>query len=157
MSNPHDEKSEKETGRPTKFTQKLADYICEKIANSSEGLNRLHESEPDKFPHRSTVIRWLAENEAFRDQYARARELQADFIADEIIEIADTCRIGKKTKTVKKGKKTEIEVTEGDMIERSRLQIDARKWKASKLAPKKYGDKPGELEDKEITIRVVEE
>jgi hypothetical protein len=29
----------------------------------------------------------------------------------------------------------------GDTVDRSRLMMDARKWLASKLAPKKYGDK----------------
>jgi hypothetical protein len=74
-------------------------------------------------------------------------------MADQIREIADTCRMGTKT-TIKA---TGTEVTTGDMVDRSRLQIDARKWLASKLAPKKYGDK---LElagdpDRPLSINVV--
>lgn len=59
-------------------------------------------------------------------------------MAAEIIKIADTPVVGIKKKTNEKG---EVETTEGDMIEHRRLQVDARKWAASKLAPKKYGDK----------------
>ena len=65
-------------------------------------------------------------------------QAQADILADEVVDLADTTRIGVKVKTNDKG---EVETTEGDMVERTRLQIDARKWYAGKLAPKKYGDK----------------
>lgn len=69
-------------------------------------------------PALSTLFLWLRDRPEFSDQYARAREEQADFHVDEMIEIADTT----------------------DDPQKARLQIDARKWKASKLAPKKYGD-----------------
>jgi hypothetical protein len=88
-------------------------------------------------PNRATVFRWLASNAEYRDQYARARESQADAIFDEILHIADTPQTGQKTVS----KATGLEITEADMIEHRRLQVDARKWIAGKLAPKKYGDK----------------
>ena len=88
-------------------------------------------------PTASMVYRWLAEYAEFREKYTRAREVQADTLADQILDIANTPVIGTKTVT----KVTGVEVTEGDMIEHRRLQVDARKWYASKLAPKKYGDK----------------
>jgi hypothetical protein len=88
-------------------------------------------------PDKSTIFRWLERHQEFSDQYARAREMQAEALADEITYIADTPMPGIKTKTTDKG----VEVTEGDMIEHRRLQVDARKWIASKLKPKKYGDK----------------
>lgn len=124
-------------GRPTKYTEELIDKICERIATSSDGLHKI--CEDDGMPHAKTVFRWLTESDKteFRDKYARAREIQADLLADEIIRIADESRIGRKTRETKDGTFTET----GDMVERSRLMIDARKWKASKLAPKKYGDK----------------
>jgi hypothetical protein len=55
-----------------------------------------------------------------------------------VVEIADTVREGKKVRISQKDGTTE---EHGDMVDRSRLMIDARKWLASKLAPKKYGDK----------------
>ncbi len=59
-------------------------------------------------------------------------------MAEEIIEISDTPCLGVKTKTLKDGSE---EVTEGDMIEHRRLQVDARKWLLSKMRPEKYGDR----------------
>lgn len=105
-------------GRHSSFTPEIAETICRRIAEG-ESLRAICEDEG--FPSAETVRRWLAsdEHEEFRVQYARAREDQADFYADEIIEIADKAEDAAK----------------------ARLQVDARKWKASKLAPKKYGDK----------------
>jgi hypothetical protein len=74
----------------------------------------------------------------FRERYARARERQADFLAAQVVEIADTVREGKKVKVSQKDGTTE---EHGDQVDRSRLMVDARKWLAAKLAPKKYGDK----------------
>jgi hypothetical protein len=85
-------------------------------------------------PDKSTVMRWLAQNEAFRDQYARARESQADHLAEEILQIADDG--SNDTYQTENG-----EAVNHDVIARSRLRVDTRKWLASKLAPKKYGDK----------------
>ena len=79
----------------------------------------------------------LASDEGIQKAYAAAKDAALDIIAEEIIQLADECRMG--VKTVKK--KTGTETTTGDMVERSRLQIDARKWLLAHLAPKRYGDK----------------
>ena len=68
----------------------------------------------------------------------RERERQADFLAAQVVEIADTVREGKKVRVSAKGGITE---EHGDHVDRSRLMVDARKWLASKLAPRKYGEK----------------
>jgi len=86
----------------------------------------------DDMPARSTVLKWLNDHVDFADQYARAREAQQDTYAEEIIHIADTA------------KDANI----------ARLQIDARKWHASKLAPKRYGDKVDVGVDGQIAITV---
>jgi hypothetical protein len=118
-------------GRPSAFTQEIADEICERLSKGESLRSICATSRDDFMPGRSTVNRWLAENEAFRDQYARAREAQADHFVDEIIEIADQPNV--------------VRGADGEVVEsdpqRDRLRIDARKWVASKLAPKKYGDK----------------
>ena len=105
-------------GRPSDFTQEIADEICEHIA---QGKSVRWICSDEKMPGQTTVYRWLRENDEFRQQYTHARELQAEYYADEIIEIAD------------EAKNEDAQV--------ARLRVDARKWKASKLAPKKYGDK----------------
>lgn len=122
--------------RPSTFNQKIADEICERLADG-ESLRKICLDE--RMPGRRTVLDWLDDDAHlnFRAKYARAREAQADLLAEEIVQIADTPQIG--TKSVSKATGTEI--TEGDMIEHRRLQVLARQWYAAKLAPKKYGDK----------------
>lgn len=122
------------TGRPSSFTVAIGDEICERIAEG-ESLRAICSAA--SMPNKATVFRWLAADETFRDQYARAREAQADALFDEILHIADTPLKGVKTKTTPNG----VETQEGDMIEHRRLQVDARKWMAGKLRPKVYGDK----------------
>jgi hypothetical protein len=86
-------------------------------------------------PSKTTVFKWLGANAVFADQYARAREAQADTLADEITDIADD---GSRDYAASEDGRP---VVDHDHIARSRLRIDARKWIASKLKPKKYGDK----------------
>jgi hypothetical protein len=117
--------------RPSKFTQKLADIICERIADG-ESLRLICQS--DDMPARSSVFKWLSEDKGFSDQYARAREAQADLLADEILSISDDT--ARDTIDTENGERANNE-----WIARSRLRVDARKWLASKMAPKKYGDK----------------
>lgn len=85
-------------------------------------------------------MRWADDDAGpgFRDQYARARDAGMDAIAEEIIELSDECREGRKIKTLPEGKE---EIMTGDMVDRSRLQIDARKWYLSKMAPKRNSDR----------------
>jgi len=71
----------------------------------------------------NTVVVWLREDNDFRSNYARAREEQAHFYCDQITDIAEECP------------------TTNEAVQRARLEIDTKKWKMSKLLPKKYGDK----------------
>jgi len=120
-------------GRPSTFTQEIADKICERIAEG-EGLRRIVLD--DGMPSEKTVYRWLRENADFRQQYAGAREDQAEHFLDEIMEIADDA--SRDTVDTDSG-----EVANTEWIQRAKLRVDARKWAMSKLAPKKYGDKIG--------------
>lgn len=117
------------------YNQYIADKICEAISNSDKGLNAICK-ENSEFPDPATVYRWLNDNEDFCKKYARAREEQADFLSDQIIEIADDS-----SGDLKINKETGEEYLNQEFAQRSKLRVDARKWKASKLAPKKYGDK----------------
>ena len=114
-------------GRPSLFTAELADEICTRLANG-ESLRSICSSDRDDFmPALGTVMRWVVENQAFREQYEAARQIQAETMADEIVSIAD-------------GKGLEGEQLVA-LSARDRLRVDSRKWVASKLLPKKYGDK----------------
>lgn len=117
-----------------KFTIELFDSICDEISQSSRGLVSICK---DKGLNANSFYEWISKDKELGDKYAHARQLQAEYLADEIIEIADTPKTGFKVTQKASG----TEVTEGDMIEHRRLQVDARKWKASKLYPKKYGDR----------------
>ncbi len=46
------------------------------------------------------------------------------------------------------GKGGIMETTTADMVERARLQVDTRKWYLSKLAPKRYGERPDAVDSK---------
>ena len=89
-------------------------------------------------PASSKVFRFLSKQLDFAEQYARAREMQAEAWADEILEIADDGTTDYITRVGRNG--TEYEAVDQEHIARSRLRVDSRKWLMSKLAPKRYGD-----------------
>jgi hypothetical protein len=120
------------TGRPTSYSQIIADAICEEIATTDHSLRRICDAEG--MPSPSTVYLWLGRVLEFSEQYARARERQADVLAGQILEISDD---GSRDIT----QTEDGEVVNHEHIQRSRLRVDSRKWLASKLAPKKYGEK----------------
>lgn len=120
------------SGRPSEFTQQTADAICERIADG-ESLRSICRG--DDMPAKSTVFKWLSQNATFADQYTRARETQADTLFDEILSISDDG-----TNDSYKDEDGNPR-TDHDVIARSRLRVDARKWMAGKLRPKVYGDK----------------
>lgn len=124
-------------GRPSSYTDELADTICEGLIN---GRSLRSICADDDMPGTSTVMRWLASNEQFRDQYARARELQADAIADEILDIADDGSNDWMERHNSDGENIGWQFN-GEAARRSQIRIDARKWMAGKMRPKKYGDK----------------
>lgn len=128
------DRGEAKIGRPSSFTQEMADAICERIADG-ESLRSICGG--DDMPAKATVFRWLAAHESFRDQYARAKEAQAEALADEIVDIADD---GQNDWMERNAEDNAGWVANGEALQRSRLRVDARKWVASKLLPKKYGD-----------------
>ena len=124
----------RKTGRPSLYTDALAAKICARLA---EGETLRAICRDGVMPDKATVLRWLADKKKadFREQYVYAREMQADALFDEALEIADDAS-GDWTED-KDGKK----VLDHENIQRSRLRVDTRKWAAGKMAPKKYGDK----------------
>jgi hypothetical protein len=84
---------------PVGFSEDIAARICGLI---SEGLSLRKIEMKEGMPTKSAVLSWLLQGEAYKangepthpkapflDQYARAREVQADCLADDIISIAD--------------------------------------------------------------------
>ncbi len=91
-------------------------------------------------PSRPTVAKWVVEDtEGFSGQYARAREMGLEELADEALEIAED---GTNDWVERQRRDGSIEtVIDREHVDRSRLRVDARKWLLSKRLPKVYGDK----------------
>lgn len=127
MSNP--------IGRPSKKSLEMLEAICNRLA---EGISLREVCRGEGMPSAGTVCRWLADDPAFQEQYARAKDASADAIAEEILDIADNAS---NDWMERNDPENPGWVANHDHVARSRLRIDARKWLAGKMKPKKYGDK----------------
>jgi hypothetical protein len=124
-------------GRPSAFTQETADAICLLLA---EGLSLREVCRMDDMPSKSMVMRWLNQNESFRDQYARAKAAGIEVLAEDLLDIADDGQNDWMERLGPDGQPAGW-VFNGEAARRSQIRIDARKWLLSKLVPKKYGDR----------------
>ena len=101
--------------------------LCEQI---SEGKSLSTAIKSEGMPSYQLVMLMLRNNPEFRTMYEKAVESRADRLAEEIIELAD---------------QEMPDGLEGPMasawVQQKRMQVDARKWVASKLKPKTYGDR----------------
>lgn len=111
------------------YTDETADQICEHIALGKSLVSWCKADETR--PSYTTVMNWLKASPKFLENYTCAREAQADYIAEEIQDIAD--EIGKD-------------------VQHQRLRVDTRKWIASKMKPKKYGDSTTIKGDKDAPL-----
>ena len=109
-------KPSKKMGRPTGYSKKLVDDICESIV---EGKTIRTIAKEKNFAV-SSFFKWLGEHEYFSEQYAIAKDLQSDIFVEDILDIADS---------------------KNPDVARDKLRVDTRKWIASKLKPYKYGEK----------------
>ena len=126
-------KRPKKLGRPVTYTKKLGDAICARIA---EGESVRHLVKSRNMPSSSTIFRWLLDEKYkdFWEQYEKSRNIQAELMFEELLDIADETE----NDWVKIGKR---KVPNKEMVLRSRLRVDTRKWYLSKVLPKKFGDK----------------
>lgn len=125
-------------GRPSGYSQGIADAICERIA---AGSNLTEICRADEFPTRETIYQWLSKYASFADSYARATRLRADVWAEQIIEISEAS-----------------EHADGPVaVNAARLRVDSRKWLMARLHPRKYGDKLELAGDKDapLTVQVI--
>ncbi len=111
--------------------QRQFDKACERIAG---GESLVEICSKANMPDYSTITRWLAKDDggALRTMYARAREDQADYMADAMM----------------------AESRKGDDVQRSRLIVDTMKWTAAKLRPRVYGDKLDVKHTGDLTIGI---
>lgn len=92
---------------------------------------------PEHLPALKTFLDWVAQDDNLSKHYARACEVRADLMFEEMFEIADDST---NDYMLRKIGNDEVEVENKEVIARSRLRIDTRKWALSKMNPKKYGD-----------------
>ena len=100
------------------YSPELAEKILDRISEG-ESLRRICADEG--MPDRRTVLRWLEADQELATKCARARELQADSIFDELREIAEDGN--------------------PEDVQRAKLRVSTLQWMAAKLAPKRYGEK----------------
>lgn len=131
---PKKAKAKAKTGRKTKLTQNLVDEICYAISTSSKGVATLCK-ENKHWPSDRTIWSWVANNDAFLQRYTRAKEFQADIIAEKAVHTASNK--SNDFYTDAKGN----DIPNSVNVNRDRLIVDTLKWKASVLKPSKYGNK----------------
>lgn len=119
----------------TKLTKELASELFDRIA-SGESIRVVCKS-VEIAP--ITFYRWIDTDEELRAQYARAKELAMEQMAEDIQNISDDSHADEKFITDSNG--NVIPVCNTEFVQRSKLRVDTRKWLMSKLAPKKYGEK----------------
>lgn len=131
-------------GRPSSFTPEIGFCLCEYLM---DGMSLRKACKQPNMPSAVAVIRWLAEGDTFiaqgvehpkaefRKQYAYAREVQADVLFDECLDISDD---NESDSYLDDEGKTIYNL---DHIQRMKLRVDTRKWMVGKLKPKVYGDK----------------
>ncbi len=93
--------------------------VCNLIAQG-QSLRKICKAA--RFPSQQTIDEWILGDKGglMSVEFARAREMAAENRAQEIIDIADDEKLS---------------------AESRRVMIDARKWIASRLLPRVYGDK----------------
>lgn len=125
-------------GRPSKYTKALGEKICKQLA---EGKSLKKIGEASDMPSRITIHSWLFDEnkKEFLIKYNTAINVRTENMFDELNDIADD---GTNDFIERKSKDGEsFTVQNPEVVARSRLRVDTRKWYLSKVMPKKYGDK----------------
>ena len=123
----------KPKGRPTKYTPELAAEIVRRI---SMGESTRSVGRDETMPTESTIRAWaIDDKDGFFAQYTRAVQIRAIGWSEEIIEISDD---GSNDTYIDENGN---ERTNNEIVARSRIRVDSRKWMLSKVLPKVFGDK----------------
>lgn len=122
VDHPLKPKDKRPIGRPAIYKPELAAEFCRRIR---EGRSERSVCKDADMPSEDTIERWEQRDPDFSGQYARAREARAALLVEQSMEIVDG--LG--------------DAPTSEQIQAARLRVDTRKWFASKLAPKKYGER----------------
>lgn len=132
---PKEDIQQQKRNSPVWKTQEIVDAICHRIC---EGESLRSICRDQGMPSIGTVLRWMTEEEKFKDQYALALKIRSDAFFEEIFDIADDS--SKDYVERLDGDGSAQMVANAEHIQRSRLRVDTRKWAMGRMNPKKYGD-----------------
>jgi hypothetical protein len=126
----------KQRGNQPTYSAEVAARVCEQLA---AGRTLRDICRDEGMPPESTVRTWaLDDREGFAAQFTRAREIGAYSMVDEIVEISDD---GRNDWMERNGEEDAGYAHNGEHVNRSKLRVESRKWLASKVLPKVFGDK----------------
>lgn len=140
-----EKKVKKKLGRPTKYTDELANRFCNALATSGKGVKQLCRENED-FPQDTTVYSWMHNDNNFLGKYLEAKASQANYLAEEALTLSDE----------------KITYIDGEGNERvdpgavawQRLRANERHWAAAKLAPNIYGERKAKEKENENTEEI---
>lgn len=144
------------------YDPEIGEEICERIAESEDGLETIIEKMRltfgDRVPSIRVIYRWLESSEEFRQHSARARTLQADLLHDRAQRYARQALIGVIRKEERSGAddpKVTVTETRSDNVERAKLLVQTTLKRAGQLNPKKYGERVQQEHTGELGIRTI--
>lgn len=114
------------------YSEELLSNILDRVAL---GESLVAVCNGDDMPSRKAFFDWVGKDASIKNRYEVAIAMRADVLAEDILSIADD---GERDSYIDEDGVTR---TNQEVIARSRLRVDARKWLAGKMAPKKYGEK----------------
>lgn len=127
------------------YTDEIANDICVKI---SEGNSLTSICKDPNMPSLPTVYEWLRANESFAKLYARACDDRTEGEIEEIKELELEC--------LREVKECEDPKIANAIVQAYKLRIESRKWVASKMKPKKFGDKLDITSNNETISRTID-
>ena len=136
-------------GRRSTYSLKTSDAIVQWIAEGKPLRQFCRENGLTW----KTVYNWLEAEPDFATRFARARDVGADAIAEQALEIADTPIEGVRTETTSGEDGVTKEVRE-DMLGHRKLQVETRLKLLAKWFPQKYGDKTEHTINGPVTLEL---
>ena len=116
-------------GRPTNYSQEIADKICEQLA---QGISLRTVCLDDDMPSPASVFNWLRIHKEFLEQYQRAKDESTDALYEGLSDLGDNAIDLSQSVDPK---------SSSAVVNAVKLKADNLKWMMSKMKPKKYGDK----------------
>lgn len=138
-----DDEQHPRTGRPTRYSARLARDVCERLA-AGESLHAICACVD--MPAESTVRQWVVDDrDGFATRFLRARQVQAWQLADDLLDIADA----------EVPTNSETGCADSAAVQQLRLRVETRKWIIGRMLPRVFGDKLGVDHAGNVALQVV--